>query len=88
MYHRAQQDARNIFTNRNFSLDTVLSTVDNSGMMTEGSMDTDERIDAIARNVELLSGMQIETEKHLNQVIRLLASHEERLDDLEKDGPQ
>ena len=51
-------------------------------------MDTDQRIDAIARNVELLSGMQIETEKHLHQVIRLLASHEERLDRLEGNGGQ
>jgi len=49
-----------------------------------------ERVDSIARNVELLSGMQIESEKRLNRLIEtvgrmaeILVTHDERLDDLE-----
>jgi hypothetical protein len=54
-----------------------------------------ERIDAIARNVELLSGMQIESEKRLNRLIEtvgrmasILVTHDERLDNLEGNQAQ
>ncbi len=55
----------------------------------------EERLEAIARNRELLSGMQLKTEEALNRltdtvntgftkVARILVTHEERLDDLEE----
>jgi len=58
-----------------------------------------ERVDSIARNVELLSGMQIKTEESLQRledtvnngftkVANILLSHDERLDDLEGKKPQ
>jgi hypothetical protein len=54
-----------------------------------------ERVDAIARNVELLSGMQVKTEQQLNRFIDtvnnglvrfalILDNHEDRIHDLEE----
>lgn len=54
----------------------------------------EERLEAIARNLELLSGMQLKTEESLNRltdtvnmgftkVAAILVRHEERLDELQ-----
>jgi hypothetical protein len=69
----------------------------NGGHMTpeERYKRIDERLDAIARNVELLSGLQMETEKSLNNLVQTVArlvavivTHDERLDQLEGNQPQ
>ena len=69
-------------------------------MTTEEKFDRlTERLDAIARNLELLSGMQIESERRLQQFIsevnsgltrfaRILDNHEDRIEGLEGDRPQ
>jgi hypothetical protein len=69
-------------------------------MTTEEKLDKlTDRVDAIARNLELLSGMQIVTEEKLQrledtvnkaftQVSNILQSHDERLDNLEGKQPQ
>jgi hypothetical protein len=69
----------------------------NGGQMTtEEKLDKlTERVDAIARNVELLSGMQIESERRHNRLmeavermVNIVVSHDERLDRLEGTRPQ
>lgn len=58
-------------------------------------MAIDERLEALTQTVELLGGMQIETERKLqnlidtvNRVALVVVDHEERLDGLEGKRPQ
>jgi hypothetical protein len=66
-------------------------------MMTEGSMNIDERLEALTHTVELLAGMQVDTEKRLArleesmttvadgmaQLTRIVLNHHERIEKLE-----
>ena len=58
-------------------------------------MTIEERLEALTQTVELLGGMQVETEKKLqrlidtvNRVALLVVDHDERLDDLEGNQAQ